>query len=289
MFRQVVSKMLAVTAVLLTALIMVQGPAQAMDIETLAKKAEEKRLEFQGKIKDLTIIQEAVSDLGQGQALTHVTLMTKGDKYRMENKTELPEGANVPQGMGKTMTTLAISDGKDAWVISPFTGKQKLPPDDAARMKVGGYWWEPYIAGGKVTGTEKVDGRECYVVEMKDQEKSPFTKLWLATDTLVQVKAELKMGDGQTTVLHFSNFREVAPGFEIPYKTVSMVGDKVHSTVEVKEVKVNQDLADDLFDASKVEAPAGPNMQELLKQMQEQQQQQQQQPDQSSPEQEEKQ
>jgi outer membrane lipoprotein-sorting protein len=271
MFKQVVSKISVATVVLLAALMMVQGSALAMDVETLVKKAEAKRLEFQGKIKDMTIIQEAVSDMGQGQALTHVTLMTKGDMYRMENKTELPQGTDMAQGMGNTMTTLAISDGKEAWVISPFTGKQKLPEEEASRMKVGGYWWEPYIKDGQVTGTETVDGRKCHLVVMKNQENSPFTKLWLATDTLVQVRAELQMGQGETTMLYFSDFREVAPGFEIPYQTISKVGDKVQSTVKVTHVKVNQGLTDDLFDASKVEAPAGPNMQELMQQMQEQQ------------------
>ena len=272
MFRQVASKMLAVTMVLLAALMMIQGSALAMDVETLAKSAEAKRLEFQDNVKDLTILQEAVSNMGQGEAISHVTLMTKGEKYRMENKTELPKGTDMPQGMGGTMTTLAIFDGKEAWVISPFTGKQKLPQEEASRMKVGGYWWEPFIQDGKVTGNETVDGRECYVVEMDNQEKSPFTKLWLATDTLVQVRAELKLGEDQVNTLYFSDFREVAPGFEIPYKTVSKVGDKVQSTVDVKDVKINQGLEDDLFDASKVEAPEGPNLQELMKQMQEQQQ-----------------
>ena len=88
------------------------------------------------------------------------------------------EVPGMPKEMGG-METIIIYDEKDMWMISPFMGKKKLSDKEKAQYQIEKNYWELVSENAEIVGTEKIDDRECYVVDIKEQKESPFTKIWL--------------------------------------------------------------------------------------------------------------
>ncbi len=160
-----------------------------------------------------------------------------------------------------------IFDGKNKWAISSMTGKQNMGPpakgDDAD-------WWSSMNMENigdikaKLVGSEKVGGRDCYLIE--SVENGDKIKMWLDKNSFTQVKMETKNKEGSLQML-FSDHKKVGGLFEWPYMTTMMQNGKKMATIKVKWIKTNTGLSSDLFDANKVKAPAGMNMQEMMEKM----------------------
>lgn len=165
------------------------------------------------------------------------------------------------------MEFIVIYDGEDIWMISPFTGKEKLS-DEEKQYQTEQNWWDWLKNGAEVVGSEKVDGRDCYVVEVEDEEEVPFTRLWLDKKSLTFIKGESKAPTGEKMVVVNSDFKKIKGDWEMPYKTQIFEDDELISTTLVKSLKINQGLSDDLFDPDKVEVKT-PDMQEMMKRMME--------------------
>ena len=160
-----------------------------------------------------------------------MTVMRKGEKTRTE--------MNV-QGM----TMITIFDGTDAWMITPM-GAQKMPQVKQQMPDVGPRRAWPEDA--RLTGTETVSGRDCYVIEFKDPKGGATTRLWADRKSPTAVKSESKHG-ADTVVALFSDFRKVQGDYEMGFKCDITMNDKPTGTVTIKAVKINTGLADDLFD-----------------------------------------
>jgi len=124
----------------------------------------------------MTIVQEMKTATEEGEMTEEIKMLKKGKKFRIETTMQMPEVPDMPEEMA--LTNVIIYDGKDSWMISPFMGKQKLPYEEGKEYQTGMGWWELISEKAKIVGTEKVGGRECYVVEIKEEE-SPFTRMWL--------------------------------------------------------------------------------------------------------------
>jgi len=182
----------------------------------------------------------------------------------METKTQVPGMAEEGGGM----ETIVIFDGKDMWMISPFMGKQKLPEEKEKEHKAGEDWWGTASEKAKIVGSEKVGGRECYIVEIQDQKESHFNKVWLDKKTLLVTKAESKEAKGKAMVWIYSDFKKIKGDWEMPYQTEIYEGSKLLSTTVVKSLKVNKGLSDDLFNPDKVNIKTkGSGMQDMMKMM----------------------
>ena len=172
---------------------------------------------------------------------------------------------DMPKGMGE-METVIIYDGEDLWMISSFSGKKKLSDEEAHEYQTERNWWDLISEKAKIVGTEKVDKRECYVVETKEEKEFPFTRIWLDKKSLDLIKGERKQPKEETMLWVHSDFKKVKGDWEVPYKTEIYTGEKLVSTFLVKSLEINKGLSDDLFDPNKVKAKKF-DMQEMMKKM----------------------
>lgn len=247
--------------------------AAAENIESLKKEMAAKYKKINSRMKDMSFEQDMVITGPEGNKITQkMKFYKKGKKYRMDSEMKMPPNPNMPPGMGE-MKTIMIFDGANKWIISPMTGKQNMGP--LAKGDDSDDWWSNMSmddigdAKLKLVGSEKVNGRDCYIVESVDQ--GDASKIWLAKDTLTQMKVETATKEGAIQML-FSDHKNVGNLYEWPYKTTIMQNGKVMSTMNVNWMKVNSGLSSGLFDAAAVQAPAGMNMKEMMEMMMEQRQ-----------------
>jgi len=238
--------------------------ALAQDLSTLVKQAREMQAKFEKEVKDMTVVQEMVTT--DAKMTSQTKMLKKGKKFRLEMKMQMPEEAEMPEGMGE-METVVIYDGKDVWHISPFMGKRKLPKEEAKQYQEENEWWD-WLKEGAVVGSEKIGGRDCYVVEVEDEEEFPFSRFWLDKKSLNIVKGESDAPSGEKMVGINSDFRKIKGDLEMPHKTEVYMEGRLISTTVVKSLEINKGLSDDLFDPDKVELK-GPDMQEMMRRMME--------------------
>jgi outer membrane lipoprotein-sorting protein len=256
-----------VIVLLLISLVLIVSQGFTQDLAGLLKELEAKYAKFEEEIKDMTAVQEINVVTPEGKMVSEMQMLRKGEKFRMDTTMDMSQAPDMPEGMGE-MKTIIIYDGKDTWMISSFTGKKKkLSGEVEKQYQKEKNWWELISEKAKIVGTEKVDKRECYVVEIKEEEY-PFTKLWLDKTNLVLIKGESKGTEEETILLINSDFKKIKGGWEMPYKTELYADGKLMSTSLVKSLEINQGLSDDLFDPDKVKIERkGYGMRETMKEM----------------------
>ncbi len=194
----------------------------------------------QQAIKDITIEQQVTANRGGQQMTVDTKVQRKGAKFRSETHA---------QGM----TMVMLFDGKDAWMIGP-TGAQKMPMppqmQDPLRMALP--------ENAKITGTETVAGRSCYIVEMTPTEGGTPIRMWVDQKSPTVVKIESKDPQGGTVLIMFSDFRKVLKDYEMPFKCEVTANGATQATITMKDIKVNSGLDDKLFEAPA--AGAAPTM-----------------------------
>jgi outer membrane lipoprotein-sorting protein len=235
---------------------------RAADWPDALKNAQARCEQIHAAIKDLTIEQDMTASTPQGEINAEQKIYQKGDKSRMEMTMHMP-GAPGADGM----KSVIINDGADAWMISPMTGKQKLPPEQARQQQITRDCWGFTPANSRITGSDTLAGHECWLVEFT--EDSVTHTLYLDKNSLL-VRGGLATEGGVTVRWQLSDFRKVLDGYEHPYRIEVFDGSQLLSTMTVKSVTVNTGLSDALFDASKEEVPPN-NMEEMMRKMLEQQ------------------
>jgi len=255
-----------VIVLLLMSLVLIVSQGFPQDLSRLLKELEAKYAKFEEEIKDMTIVQEINAVTPEGEMVSEMQMLRKGEKFRMDTAMDMSQAPDMPEGMGE-MKTIVIYDGKDTWMISSFTGKKKLSGEVEKQYQREKNWWKLISEKAKIVGTEKVDKRECYVVKIEDKEY-PFTRLWLDKRNLVPIKGESEGTEGETILLIHSDFKKIKGVWEMPYKTEIYADSKLMSTSLVKSLEINKGLSDDLFDPDKVKIETkGLGMREMMKQM----------------------
>lgn len=224
-------------------LCLISGSLYAVELSSVLKDVEAKYARFEQEIQDMTILQDMRMIVSGGEMTQAIKLQNKGKKFRMESKME---GAGMPD-IGETIT---IHDGVDTWMISPFTGKQKISGLGGNQNQMQTNWWDYISENSTITGSEEVSGRECHVISVSGN--APFDKLWLDKNSFVMVKAEFG-GAGGTMLLVYSDFRKIKGEWEMPYKTEMYQDGKLFSTSVTSSIEINRGLPDELFDADKVQ------------------------------------
>ncbi len=236
------------------------------DLSSILKELEAKYAKFEEEIKDMTTVQEMNVVTPEGEMVSEMQMLRKGEKFRMDTTIEMSQAPDMPEGMGE-MKTIIIYDGKDTWMISPFMGKKKLSGEEEKQYQRERNWWELISEKAEIVGTEKVGKRECYAVKIEEEE-FPFTKLWLDKKNLVLIKGESKGTEGETILLVHSNFRKIKGDWEMPYKSEIYVDGEPTTTFVVKSLEINKGLSDDLFDPDKVKVKMkGFDIQEMMRKM----------------------
>ena len=260
--------LLAVSMILLSVVVS-QGFSQS--VSEILRKAESNYKNFNQDFKDMAIVFDAKMYTPEGEMASEMKLFTKGEKSRSEIVMQFPEAAGVPEGMG-SMQTIIIFDGQDTWMISSFAGKKKLTNEQAEEQmqyQTGMNWWRSISDKAKYIGIERINNRECYVLEIKTEGDSLYNKIWVDKNNLFLVQTENKSDSGETMRMIFSDFRKIKGEWELAYKTEGFLDEEPMMTILLKSFETNQGLSDDLFDADKVEV-SGPNMQEMMQNMMQQ-------------------
>lgn len=232
-----------IISILLPLILSAPSLAAAPDVLSEAKA---KYSAFENSIQDMTLV--IASEMAGTNAASDVKLYRKGPKSRTEVTMALP---GTPAGV-PSMKTILIDDGAQVWMISPFTGKTVLPRGEAQDPSSSAYGWDLLKDGATVAGEEVVDGRKTWIVQSLSS-SAAFSKMWLDAKSFALVKAEKDTPEGKM-LLENSNFEKVGD-WELPYLTRVSVNGRPTVTSKIQSVALNQGLADDLFDADKVEAP----------------------------------
>ncbi len=239
-------------------------PTSAADWAALFEKIKSKYAKFEKEIKDMTILQEIKTVTPDRELKSESKMLKKNKMFRTEITMEVPE---MPKEMGP-MSSIVIYDGKDTWMISSMMGKQKLIGDEEKQYQIGSDWWGFLSEKAEITGSEKIDSYDCYVVEADEQGDYPYSRIWIDKNSLVLIKAEREGPNDKKIQMVFSDFKKVKDTWDVPYKTEMLMDGKLMSVVLVKSIEINKNLSDDLFDPEKVEVK-GTSMQDIMKMMKE--------------------
>ncbi len=241
-------------AIVLLAAAALGWPAQADDIGVVAAKLKAKYGKYEMLVKDLTMNMEVTVRDGKNTMVSENVIYYKEPKFRMDSKMNM--------GQGGAMTTSVIFDGAEMWMVS-MMGTQKLADKDQMKYQRerSWRWWSLLTEGGRVTGSEKFGGHDCWVIEFPEAEaksddkaRPGFSKLWLAKDLLVQLKAEIPYEKKKKAVIVYSDIKPAIGKMEMPHKTETLVDGKLVSTAVIKSVEYNKNLPDDLFSAAKAKS-----------------------------------
>jgi len=259
--------LLVVSVILFSAI----GQAFSQSVSDILRKAESNYKNFNQDFKDMVMVFDAKIFTPEGEMTSEMKLFTKGEKSRSEIVMQFPEAAGMPEGMG-SMQTIIIFDGQDTWMISSFAGKKKLTTEQAEEQmqyQTGMNWWRSISDKANYIGIERINNRECYVLEIEAGGDSLYSRIWVDKNNLFLVQTEGKNDSGETMRMIFSDFRKIKGNWELPYKTEGFLDEVQMMTILLKSFEINQGLSDDLFDVDKVEV-SGPNMQEMMQNMMQQ-------------------
>jgi outer membrane lipoprotein-sorting protein len=232
--------------------------ASAITVQDIVKEAENRYEKYKTEVKDITMNMKTTVKGDSGEISMDMKLIRKGDRYRIESKTGVPQKGKEPF----LMTTTIIYDGKDTYMITPFTGATRISGEKAKQSEPEKDWYEYILKNAKLAGKEKVNGRIAYLIVNPEEGKPRFTKYWIDTESLLPLKAE--EADSVVSVIFYSDYRKVKGKYKIPYKTEIYVNDKPVSTTVVKSLKINTGVSDEIF---KVEAGKGTDLNKLMEQM----------------------
>jgi outer membrane lipoprotein-sorting protein len=236
--------LLVVSVILFSAI--VQGFSQSLS--DILRKAESNYKNFNQDFKDIAMVFDAKISMPEGEMTSEMKLFTKGEKSRSEIVMQISKDAGMPEGMGSILVVV-IFDGQDTWMISPFMGKKKLTAVQAEEQmyyQTGINWWRSISDKAKYIGIERINNRECYVLEIETGRASLYSRIWVDRNNLFLVQTEGKNDSGQTMRIIFSDFREIKDNWELPYKTEGFMDEVQMMTILLKSFEINQGLSDDL-------------------------------------------
>jgi outer membrane lipoprotein-sorting protein len=182
-------------------------------------------------------------------SLSMAAMGLKGEvtSYRAEpdkSLTEIDLG-----GMGKMREG---SDGKVFWSLSAMVGPhvkegpEKVQAELSAKFNAELRWREVF-KDAKTVGTDKVDGQDCYKVQLTPPEGSPITQCYSKESSLMvkmSMTAQTPMGD-QTVDSFASDYRKEGDVL-MPHKIKQNVAGQ-EITITIDTVTFNTDIPADKF------------------------------------------
>lgn len=241
MVKHIERKALLLSMILFVCFLCKFGTSSPLDSSNILKKVEAKYAKFNKEIEDMTIVMESTTPEGEDIATTKQ--LWKGEKFRSEST------------MGGEIYAITIYDGENTWVITP-QGKRKVSAEMKTQYTIQFNWWREISEKAKVVGTEKIESKECYVIEIKDG--SLLTRLWIDKKNYVLIKyvtkgVESPMPEIITT---YSDFKKIKGNWQMPYLLEAYIGNKLLAIVKVKSIEINKNLSDELFNHEKVKVKA---------------------------------
>ncbi|PRY14880.1 putative Zn-dependent peptidase [Pontibacter ummariensis] len=190
------------------------------------------------KLKDITVTSNATI---QGMPLTVVQQQKGNDKFAVQVL------------MNNNPIQRVVINGDKGKMEAPMQGVNKeITKEELAAQKLetnlfAALLYDKLGIKTQLTGMEKVDGKDAYVVEVSLPNGQKATH-YFAKDSGLRLKEVNNLQSPQgviTQTKSYSNYKEVN-GVKLPYVTETTVGPQVIKA-EVQNVEVNKGLADDTF------------------------------------------
>jgi outer membrane lipoprotein-sorting protein len=244
-------------ASLIVLLVISANSLVAAEWPTVLRDAETRCRQQHAQIVDMTLVQAIASATPNGMMNSRQTLYQRGELSRMEMTMPGMGGDSVEMKM------IVVSDGKEAWMFSPFTGKRKLPESETRQHNIDTDCWDFTEANSRIVSSEMAQGKDCYVISLNKD--SVQHMLWMDKSSLTVLQGVSFSGaDSVRWVL--SDFRPVIGDYQHPHKVEMFDGDQLINSMTVESIQVNSGLSDDLFNPDKVEYKQM-DMDQMLQQM----------------------
>jgi outer membrane lipoprotein-sorting protein len=247
--------LLALTSMLAT-------PALAYDMTNLRTDMKAHIEKMMKVVGDVTIQQEATFEAAAaGMSAMKATTYIKGNRWRSDAVMKATD-----KGKGMDLEVTSLYDGSDMWSVT-MGMKQKLPKGMMGQHGPNGLWNE-FPEGAKVTGEEKVNGRDAWKVLYAAAKGAPKsndgpTTVWVDKATFMPIQMESEAG-GKPVRIVMSDFRNVK-GYEMPHLTEMFSDGKKTMTMKVIKLETNKGLSDDLFDPEQLAGGDGMDMNAMMK------------------------
>ena len=160
-------------------------------------------------------------------------------------------GVTELSGVGKIA---AGSNGDVAWENTALQGPRiKQGAERADALRDGAFnaflHWQELYAKGETTGSETVEGHDCYKIVLTPKEGKPMTEFYdkksgLMIKTVATVSAQ--MGDVNAEVL-YDDYRKDSDNVLSPHRRVERAAQQ-EVVIQIESVDVNPDLPKDRFD-----------------------------------------
>ncbi len=222
-----------ILSIILTASVLM-GQAQSVD-DIVAK-----HIASRGGLKKLKAINTKVSTMSmniQGQDITMVNYEKRENKMKV-----------VMQAQGMEFVTNCF-DGKIGWRMNQMGGTDKYSDKenkDSADNTFDGIWLNYKKKGYavKLEGKEKVDGQECFKLQMTRNEGRTVTYFMSTKDYMV-LKSVNTDANGKSSTRYTSDYKAVA-GVKYPH---TMKVERAGQTFEINvtSIKVNEKIDDKIF------------------------------------------
>ena len=215
-------------------------------------KAQYKGADKQIKTMEMDQVITVIND--KDKIVTNSKMQRKNDKFRMEMSIPLEEGQ-------PPLVTVVLYDGEDIWTLLPMVGKQKMSGKDAEKYESekDGQWWDE-VEDMEYVGDEKIDGEDCYILVEKE-EGVEVNRMWINKAGLYPMKSVTSVDKDKLTTL-YTDVKTIE-GYKMPCKYSIYDKEKLMSEVEIKSMKINIELSDDLFDSEKLKSDV--NVQDMFK------------------------
>ena len=190
------------------------------------------------KLKDITVTSNATI---QGMPLTIVQQQKGNDKFAVQVM------------MNNNPLQRVIINGDKGKMEAPMQGVNKeMTKEELAAQKLEAnlfpaLQYEKLGIKTKLTGMEKVDGKDAYIVEV-ELPNGQKTLQYYDKNSGLRLKEVNNLQSPQgviTQTKNYSNYKEVN-GVKFPYMTETSVGPQVIKA-EVQNIEVNKNLSDDTF------------------------------------------
>ncbi len=142
---------------------------------------------------------------------------------------------------------IILFDGENLWFISPFVGIAMMPKDEAMSQGVLDDFSKLIPVNSTISGEEKVNNEDCYIILTPDDADVPFKKIWVSQTRFVPLKATGMLKKDLVTLI-FTDYKKIKGIWGIPYKTETIIDNKPVSFTTVEKVETGVNIPDDTFD-----------------------------------------
>ena len=148
----------------------------------------------------------------------------------------------------------AGSDGKIAWVVSPFSGTRILEGEELANTLLqnsfnGPDGYDTPYKMMKTEGVEQINGKDCYKVVKTPEIGTPRT-IYYDKDNFLIVKAitESKSPQGKFKTEAYYDVYQKVDGILFPRKIITFMMGQKYNEISFDKIELNNEMPEGIFD-----------------------------------------